>query len=384
MTKRLGVWLLLVGSAVAAEESALLQQLKAGMAQAKLVRATLDDPQQRDAYFRALGALDHGEATEALRGLSKNPSAAARELLALSARQPERSTRLAAIDVLPEALGADAVPLLLKLARSGDFRVSESAIISVGYMKDARAWSPLLRMLEWESASEQDGSTSPRKSGALLKALATLFGDLKDPRLLNDLLIPIPDALEVERFGALRLTVIADSKSEAGVPVLLAVLNDPDDKDTRNSILGLGWDLETQTVLEAHFGEQSTMRPLRPLPVGWKVIAAQGLAKARSPRGLQYLVKALQHTDAGLRLAALRGLSSCMPKPRPQDLFDETVAVVIPLLTDGSRKVRDYAWRWLKRETKQDLPLSYPQWRRWNERRLQRTAEQAEEEEGLK
>ena len=368
--------LLLAASSALAETNRLVQDLAGGApVDPELVERTQASAEDRARYFAALGELSAADATKVLRRLAAVDTPAARGLLAQSGYQAARSTRLAAIEVLPEALGAEAADPLLKLSRATEFEISEAAILALGYLKARKAWHPLLTRLQWELRNEQDGTSSPPKSGAIVKALATLLGDLQEPALLGTLLDAIPGLdRDYEREGACLLKVIADSKSPLGVPVLLAVLNDPPRKDMRNSILEFRWDPETSRALERAFGEDGgSLLEVRPLPAEWKALAAQGLGQAGSARAFPFLLRALKHRDPAVRLAALRALSPCMLSPRDPQAMHEALDAVIPLLTDATHPVRNYAWRWLKRETKQELPLSYPAWRRWNLRRNAKT-----------
>jgi len=249
---------------------------------------------------------------------------------------------------------------LFRLVRDREDDVALSAIDAIRTLESKTTFKPLLRALR-----RYDDDPQGRRFKRLLSVAQGLLASTHDPEIVRT--ICRLAAMEEGQHQAAILGILEVGETKVCPPILREVLKE----------FVEGEDYEGPGF-EEPLRDATTAEGLRPVTPAFARVAIKGLGLARDQASSQTLIAALSHSSAEVRYSALQFLHLTLPKG-PKAMTAEApqafpvvrrkaIKAVMTRLTDRSTGVRQRAYVWLKRETKQKkLPPTFAAWKGWYE-----------------
>jgi HEAT repeat protein len=253
---------------------------------------------------------------------------------------------------------ADTEKALFRLVKDRDPDVYTAALESIQNLQSKTTYKPLLRAIR-----RYDDDPQSKRFGLLMGVGRALVKGTHDLEIVRELCRMA--AQEDEEHQVVFLSILDVGEKQVCAPILREVLKEYVEGDDYE---GPGF--------EKPLRDSGTAEALRPITPEFAQIAIKGLGLARDSASRESMISALSDSSAEVRLKALQFLHLTLPKgPRvigeeaPEEYPEvrrRAIKAVMTRLTDRSRGVRQRAYVWLKRETKQrKLPITFAAWKGW-------------------
>jgi len=285
----------------------------------------------------------------------------------------EASVRMAAASVLPGfQKPLDVVPALLPLLQDADAGVVRAAVLACHALHDARAVSPLLEALQ----------AHPDLDGVIINALGNIGGDqvitlltdmlrkgdeqqrmtaaslltqMRDPKLVDALLLALNDTSETVRFST-ALNFSGAVKDPRLTDRFIVLLSDPSADVRQASGQALARLRDPRSV-------EALCKTLADPVAHVRMRAAQALGEIKDPKAVDPLIAALKSDNPQVRVDVLYALWNIGDR--------KAVPAAIGMLKDANATVRQEAVRTLVNLTRQNFGEDAAKWQAWWEGQAQ-------------
>jgi hypothetical protein len=311
---------------------------------------------------RALPRLKGAVAVDAVDVLCRlKRSATARDALIKAASRDQQEYKLLCRVAEGLALykAAGSVNALLRLMDIHAEEVDETALKSLQRLHPPSIWKPLLERLVAGDDVESGGGID---SGALVATLSAVLKSSAKPQMVVDVFDACSRARPEFRAPFLK---ILEGGEKVSAPFLIRLLYKVVGKRKLTfpkEPEGYGKADYGGPLVEQVFAPGGSASHLRPYTSALLSVAARALGKTREPEAFFVLLRGLSSSLVGVRLESIDALGHVFKGVAQERLVVEEV---IDRLSDNDRRVKIAAHRFLRRQTKQDLPRSFSAWATW-------------------